>query len=133
MWHPVIDILEKTLNEGKTKKDKILESTYVLDVFSDDVLDAFAEAVFIDEKERLVHRDWAIDNPEDKDVKLYLSLTDELKDRITDKWAHEYSFFAVQSTMENFLEEFENYIDSVHDMDVEYEVFVNAIESADYE
>lgn len=129
MWLPIIEILEKKLNEGKSKKDIILENTYVKDVFTNEVQGYFIDAVFNDEKERLTHRDWTDDNPTDSDVQFYLSLTDELKDRVTDTWAYEYAFYALRLSMRDFLEEFESYIDSVHNMEEDFETFMKLVDA----
>lgn len=129
MWLPIIEILEKKLNEGKSKKDIILENTYVKDVFTNEVQEYFVDAVFNDEKERLTHWDWTDDNPTDSDVQFYLSLTDELKDRVTDTWAYEYAFYALRLSMRDFLEEFESYIDSVHNMEEDFETFMKLVDA----
>ena len=127
MWHPIIDIIEETMDEGKTDRDKKLESVRVLDIFSDDVLESFVEEVFTDEKERLVHEDWTSGSQDDEDIKLYLSLSTELQDRITDYWAHDYSIYALKSTMRGLLDEFDRYIDSIPGMAEEYDLFMDEI------
>ena len=116
--------------EGKLKEQIIMEKQRVKDVFSEKVLESFVEAVFNDEKERLVSRDWASDDPEDRDAKQYLSLTEGLQDRLTDMWAHEYSFFAYETSMKNFKEEFIGYVDSVHGMESEYDEFIGKVQNA---
>lgn len=122
--------LEDTMIEGKSKEQFIMEKQRVKDVFSEKVLEAFVEEVFNDEKERLVSRDWASDNPEDRDTKQYLSLSEGLQDRLTDMWAHEYSFFACETSMKNFKEEFIGYVDSVHGMESEYDEFIEKVQNA---
>lgn len=122
--------LEDTMIEGKLKEQFIMEKQRVKDVFSEKVLENFVEAVFNDEKERLVSRDWASDNPEDRDTKQYLSLAEGLRDRLTDMWAHEYAFFAYETTMKNFKEEFIGYVDSVHEMESEYDEFIEKVQHA---
>ena len=122
--------LDDTMLEGKSTEQFIMEKQLVKDVFSEKVLESFVEEVFNDEKERLVSRDWASDNPEDRDTKQYLSLTEALQDRLTDMWAHEYSFFAYETSMKNFQEEFIGYVDSVHGMESEYDEFIEKVQNA---
>lgn len=127
MWHPIIDIIEGKMDEGKTDRDKKLESVRVLDVFSDDVLESFVEEVFIDERDRLTEIGWVKDNQDDNDVKMYLSLSSQLQERLIDKWATDYSFYAIQITMADLLQEFDMYIDSIPGMAEEYDLFMDEI------
>src|SRR5690625_1294775 len=121
MWLPVIESLEEVMSKSKTESERRLESYMVRDVFSTETLDRFMDAVFVDEKERLTERDWSADNPEDPQTKLYLSLSVELKDMITDMWAYEYAFYAYQLNMCVFNKDFLNYVDIVQGMDEEFE------------
>lgn len=118
---------------NKEKSKIIMDSVKITDVFSNEALLGLFNAIFVDEKDRLNHRNWKDDPATHEDTQFYLSLPEELQSEITNMWAYEYAFYAYQLTLREFLEEFDGYIDcGISLVEDELAIFMKNIGTADF-